>query len=249
MKKLLTVLSLVCACALETAAQVEFHWGFKGGLNFTTYDSDADDFQARMGQWGLLCRWEIGEHFAIQPEVFYARMGVRALKKLINPAPQHDSFSTDGSLQNEWFRLQLLTDNVQLPILFKYYVPLNVFGGKGLNVHVGPLFSQRFDYSVSTNTPQGFLLDPKLTGDGELDFGDGVAQPRRNDNTLHNFARAQNKFTVHAVCGIGYDSPSGIGVDLRWQTGLTPVWKKNSKHNYNPNSHDRVWAICFSYTF
>lgn len=249
MKKLLVALSLLCAFALETVAQTEFHWGFKGGLNFTTYDSDADDVQARMGQWGVLCRWNIGEHFAIQPELFYARMGVRSLKKLLKAAPAHDSFSTEGSLQNEWFRIMLLTDNVQLPIIFKYYLPVDVFGGKGLNVHAGPLFSQRFDYKISTPNPEGFLQDPLLSGNGSIQYNADGSITRRYDNDLRNFARSMNQFTVHAVWGVGYDSPSGIGVDIRCQMGITPVWNSSKNHVYNSNSHDRVWALCFNYTF
>lgn len=246
MKKLLLALSLVCAFALEAVAQTEFHWGFKGGLNFTTVDSDVDDFQARMGQWGFICRWNIGEHFAIQPEVFYARTGFRSLKKLIKAAPDHDTMSGEGSLQNEWFHLQLLSDNVQIPIVFKYYLPVNLFGDKGLNIHVAPLFSQRFDYKISTSDHEGVLLDPVLTGNGSP-YVDGM--PYRENNTLHNFARAQNKTQFHVLAGVGYDSPSGIGVDIRWQTGITPVWNSSKQHCYNKNSHDRIWAICFSYTF
>lgn len=246
MKKLLLALSLVCAFALRSVAQTEFHWGFKGGLNFTTVDSDVDDFQARMGQWGMLCRWELGDHFAIQPEVFYARMGFRSLKKLIRSAPAHDTMSGEGSLQNEWFHLQILTDNVQIPIVFKYYLPINLFGDKGLNVHAGPLFSQRFEYKISTSDHEGVLLDPALTGNG-TPYVDGNSY--RENNTIHNFARAMNKTQFQVLAGIGYDSPSGIGVDIRWQTGITPVWNSHKKHAYNKNSHDRVWAFCFSYTF
>ncbi len=241
MKKLLATLCLICLFAVSSSAQVEFHWGFKGGINFTTYDSDADDVQARMGQWGVLARWKFGDHFALQSELFYARMGVRGLRKTIKWFPEHDSYYQDQDLLNQKFHLQLLTDNVQLPIIFKYYLPVNLFGGPGLNVHAGPLFSQRFDYKVSTNSPQGYLLDPMLGGDGSVNIN--------KNNTLRSFARAQNQFTIHAVWGIGYDSPSGIGVDIRCQMGITPVWDSSKAGCYNSHSHDRVWALCFNYVF
>ena len=239
MKKLLATLSLICLFTVSSSAQTEFHWGFKGGINFTTYDSDADDVQARMGQWGVLARWNFNEHVALQTELFYARMGVRSLRKTIKWFPE-DAYYTGEDNLNQKFRLQLLTDNVQLPILVKWYLPVNLFGGHGLNVHAGPLFSQRFDYKISTSSPQGFLLDPMLGGDGSV--------PKKG-NTLRSFARAQNQFTVHALFGVGYDSPSGIGVDFRCQMGITPVWDDSKSGCYNSHSHDRVWALCFNYTF
>lgn len=242
MKKLLATLSLICLMAVSASAQVEFHWGFKGGINFTTFDSDADDAQAHMGQWGVLARWNFNEHFALQTELFYARMGVRSLRKPMYWYPEHDGALSEMDLLNKKFRLQILTDNVQLPILFKYYIPVNLFGGHGLNIHAGPLFSQRFDYKVSTSSPEGYLLDPILGGDGD-------PENTKKSNTLRSFARAQNKFTIHALWGIGYDSPSGIGVDLRYQMGITPVWDDSKRGCYNSNSHDRVIAICFCYTF
>ena len=245
MKKLLATLSLICLFTVSSSAQTEFHWGFKGGINFTTYDSDADDVQARMGQWGVLARWNFNEHVALQTELFYARMGVRSLRKAIKWFPE-DAYYTGEDNLNQKFRLQVLTDNVQLPILVKWYLPVNLFGGHGLNVHAGPLFSQRFDYKISTSDHEGVLLDPALTGNG-TPYVDGM--PYRENNTINNFARAQNKTQFHIVTGIGYDSPTGIGVDIRWQTGITPVWNSSSKHCYNKNSHDRIWAICFSYTF
>ena len=243
MKKLLVALSLICMAAVETMAQIEFHWGFKGGINFTTYDSDCDDFQARMGQWGLLCRWNIGEHFAIQPEAFYARMGVRSLKKHVYHHTQEKPYHSSNYSKDVWYRdfqgnedftLNLLTDNIQEAIIFKYFLPMRNESLKGLNVHAGPLFSERFDYHISTGAELGYLAD------------DDLNQVKK----LRWIARAQNEFTIHAVCGIGYDSPSGIGLDIRWQTGITPVWDKDSRYGqYNSHSHDRVWAVCFSYTF
>ena len=240
LNKTLVALSLIFAVSVEAMAQTEevqdrFHWGFKGGINFTTFDSDADDFQARMGQWGMLCRWDIGEHFAIQPELFYARMGVRQLEKVIKCFDDNeDPYIPVNDNKNQRFAVKLLTDNVQIPVFFKWYLPVNFLGGKGLNIHVAPMFSWAFDYTISTNSPEGFLLDPAL-----------------NEKTdLLNIARGRNEITFQAVGGIGYDSPSGIGFDIRYQQGVTPVWKDTkNRPAFNPNAHDRVWAICFSYTF
>lgn len=229
-----------------------FHWGFKGGVNITTYDSDADDAQAHMGQWGMILRWVFGKsrEWCFQTEVFYARMGVRSLEKAIKWFPTHDAYVTGEDLLNQKFRLRLLTDNVQEAFVFKWYTPIKIAGTRGLNIQAGPLLSERFDYTISTSSPEAYLQDPALGGDGKIWYDEhGVIH--RIDSTLRKFARGQNKFTVHGVVGIGYDNPTGIGVDFRLQMGITPVWKRSGPQdrNYNPNSHDRVWSVCFSYLF
>ena len=233
MNKIWMALALIMVLMSKpAAAQTEFRWGVKGGLNFTTYDSDADDVQARMGQWGALCRWKFNDAFAIQPELFYARMGIRSLQTMVQQRDYTPAYATLDGQNYEWFMLQLLTDNVQLPILFKYYLPIEQFS-RGINVFAGPLMSQRFDYKVSTPSQRGYLRDSRL------------GQPL----SLIDIARAQNKFTVHAVWGLGYDSPSGIGVDFRYQMGITPIWDKDKVGCLNQHSHDRVMSLSFSYTF
>lgn len=215
----------------KSKSSVEFSYGVKIGLNFCTYDSDCDDVQARMGQDGILCRWRY-KNWALQPELHYARMGVRSLVKDVNKYPGiGDAPVTGGTNYSDRFMLQILTDNIQMPIMFKYYTPLFEHG---LNIQAGPMFSQRFDYHVSTSSQKGQLRD---TATGQV-------------LEMRNFARGQNQFTVLANFGIGYDSESGIGVDLRCSMGITPVFDKNYKYGcYNENSHDRVWSIQFTYVF
>lgn len=239
MKKLLATLSLICLFAVSSTAQTEFHWGFKGGLNFTTFDSDADDFQARMGQWGAIARWKFNENIALQTELFYARMGVRSLRKTLQEYPG-GAYYTKEDNNSQVFQIQLLTDNIQLPVLVKWYLPVNLFGGRGLNVHAGPLASYAFEYKLSTSSNTGFLLRPDI-----IDKDGGTT----DHYSIREIARARNQFTLQAVYGVGYDSPSGIGVDIRYQMGITPVWDKDEIGCFNTHSHDRVWALCFSYTF
>lgn len=230
MRKIILAFALLCVVAVADA-QMIFRYGFKGGLNFATYDSDADDVQCRLGQWGVLCRFEWGS-FAIQPELFYARQGVRSLERLVVP-------ELEGSwITEQNFKLMLLTDNVQLPIMLKYYLPIASL--KGINVQAGPQFSQRFDYKVSTPSEKGYLAS---------DYLGGAMSKRR-------FAQDMNQFTVMANMGIGFDSESGIGVDFRCSMGLTPVFKgeivdpkTGENYAYNSNSHDRVWSISFTYLF
>ncbi len=234
MRKLIFAALLLCQAAIGAIAQTEFHWGFKGGMNITTYDSDCDDLQGHMGQWGLLCRWKLNDHFAVQPELFYSKMGVRSLENVLY-ANEGYEYGTGQKLNPTKFKLHLTTDNMQLPVIFKYYMPATLL--EGLNVHAGPLFSVRFDYSAHTVSPIGYLKDGQMGPTGE-----GI-------NALVDIARAQNVCTAQAVVGVGYDSPTGIGFDFRCQLGITPVFKKNDPGCYNSNSHDRVWAFCFSYVF
>lgn len=224
MKKYLIALAL-CLSSAMASAQVSFGYGFKAGLNFTTFDSDVDDVQVRPGQYGVLCRLKFGDSFAIQPELFYARQGIRSLEFLIDKHGETRPFQSENSRWNDYekFRLGLLSDNVQLPIMFKYYLP---FGQRFLNIQAGPQFSQRFDYRVSTPSPHGLLKSDRL---GNL-------------ASKYDFGRDMNYFTILANVGIGYDSASGIGVDLRWSIGLTPVFR-----NIYPTAHDRIYSISFTY--
>lgn len=229
MRKIILAFALLCVVAVADA-QMIFRYGFKGGLNFATYDSDADDVQCRLGQWGVLCRFEWGS-FAIQPELFYARQGVRSLER--NVVPELEHCWSKGK-----YKLLLLTDNIQLPIMLKYYLPIDKV--RGVNIQVGPQFSQRFDYKVSSPSEKGYLASGELGG-----------VLKRNV-----YAQDMNQFTVMANMGIGFDSESGIGVDFRCSMGLTPVFKgeivdpkTGENYAYNSNSHDRVWSISFTYLF
>lgn len=221
MKKILLAIAILCFAAAANA-QTEFRYGFKGGLNFSTFSTDPDDVQARMGQWGVLCRFRVGS-FAVQPELFYARQGVRSLERMIQRHPDH-AYQTGEWDHDELYKLMLLTDNIQMPIMIKYYLPIF----DGLNIQAGPQMSQRFDYKISSPSQKGYLLDPKIDGTGDI----------------RDYARDMNHFSVAANVGVGYDSASGIGVDFRCSLGLTPVFKTL----YNTHSRDRVWSISFTYT-
>ncbi len=224
MKKIIVAIAAILSIASTANAQLDFKYGFKIGLNFATYNVDADDFQARLGQWGILCRLRYG-NFAIQPEIFYARQGVRSLEIMIDDHYDDYGYLNNQLYDQEKYRLQLLTDNVQMPIMIKYYIPV---GANCFNVQVGPQFSQRFDYKVSSPSPHGYLLDPEVGG---------ILSKR-------DFARDQNKFTTAINFGLGYDSDSGIGVDFRCSMGLTDVFK-----TLYDGARDRVWSISFTYLF
>lgn len=244
MKKLFFAIIALCSTlganaqvdtdAPQVAKSIDFQYGFKAGLVFTTYDSDADDFQARFGNWGFICRWK-AENWAIQPELHYTTQGVRSLiYKMRYGGQQYDNYGKVPELDDavtSKFRLNLKTYNVQMPIMFKWYMPIQSL--KGINIQAGPKIGAIFDYQVSapTNT-YGLLMSPELGTEGRL----------------RRFGRDLNRFTVAADFGAGFDSKSGIGFDLRCSMGLRPVFK-NEKQKAFTHAHDRVWSVAFTYVF
>lgn len=242
MKKIIFAIIALMSCATINAQEetintkaMDFQYGFKAGLNFTTYDSDADDFQARFGQWGIICRFKF-KNWAIQPELHYAKMGVRSLNYFYRKKNEdrYDTWGYQGGKDRPVygkFKLHLLTDNIQMPIIFKWYVPIQMW--KGVNIQAGPTLSQRFDYSISTSTGSGLV---------------GLKELNLRRPTIREFARDQNQFTVLGTYGIGFDSESGIGVDIRFSQGFTPVFK-NERQTAFTHAHDRVWSLSFTYVF
>lgn len=220
-----------------TGSQMEFHFGLKGGLNFTTYSSDADDVQAHLGQWGAVCRWQ-WKNFSIQPELFYSSQGVRSLERMLYTANMQYPYLAQDNNDHLRFKMKLYTQHVVLPVMFKWYLPVQLHG---LNIQAGPQLAYRFDYSIHSNSPHGYIQDSQL---GSV-------------TRLRRFARDMNLWTMSANFGVGYDSPSGIGVEFRCCMGITPVFKGDieytdtdgnvQKYAYNSHSKDRVWAICFTY--
>ncbi|MCF0190443.1 MAG: PorT family protein [Marinilabiliaceae bacterium] len=220
---------------------MQFHFGAKIGLNLTTYDSDVDDVQARIGQMGILCRWQ-WENWAIQPEVFYSRMGVRSLEKSIKWHPEEtwrikgQNIVGHDDLLNEDFKIMFLTDNIQVPIMFKYYLPVSI---KGINIQAGPMISFNFDYTISSPSQHGYLNNYMF---GTHTYRSGKVT---GIESLRRVARDRNRVLAMANFGFGYDSKSGIGADVRMCMGLTPVFKSL----YNTKSKDRVIAVSFYYVF
>lgn len=220
-----------------------FHYGFKVGFNLTTFSSDADDLQARVGQMGFICRWQ-WKNFAIQPELYYITMGVRSLEHEIKFHPNevwrptnlfivgHEDLTND-----EDFKLGFKTNNIQLPVILKYYLPLPK---EGFNIQAGPTFNVDLDYEATTPSPLGYLFRP--------DFGEYYSKAMSKVTgvqSLRRIGRNRNRVSAIAQFGLGYDSKSGIGVDVRCGMGLTPVFKDY----YNTNAKNRFWALSFTYVF
>lgn len=223
---------------------MEFHYGFKAGMNLATYSSDSDDLQARLGQMGVVCRFQ-WQNWAIQPEIFFAKMGVRSLEHMIDWHPE-ETWRLTGQyivghddLLNEDFKLQMLTSNIQMPIMFKYYLPMVQHG---INVQAGPVLSVNLDYDISSPTQKGYLANYEF---GTHVYGTSTGAQTKGIQSLRRIARDRNRVVAMAQFGAGYDSKSGIGVDVRCAMGITPVFKSL----YNTHAKDRVWSISFSYVF
>ncbi len=251
MKKILFAIIAICCAATANAQEetetttttvashsaMDFQYGFKAGLLFTTYDSDADDIQAHFGNWGIICRFRF-DNWSIQPEIHYATQGVRSLQyKVYQGDDNYDTYGTprqDGVSSK--LKLNLKSYNIQMPIIFKWYLPIQMW--RGINVQAGPKLSQRFDYKISASgSPAGLFAATDENGERLVD-----------NAQIRSFARDMNKFTVAADFGVGFDSQSGIGFDLRCSMGITPVFKGEKQRIFR-NAHDRVWSIAFTYVF
>lgn len=244
MKRIIFAIIALC-CAASANAQEEttsnsvmdFQYGFKAGLVFTTFDSDVDDFQARFGNWGILCRFKF-DNWSIQPEVHYATQGVRSLEyKVVQGYDDKDTYGTTRyDAVSSKLKLHLITYNIQMPIIFKWYMPIKQW--KGINIQVGPKLSQRLDYKISAAGSAAGLFSAVDANGNQL----------INGAEIRNIARDMNRFTVAADFGLGFDSQSGIGFDVRYSMGLTPVFKGEKQRMFT-NSHDRVWSFAFTYVF
>ncbi len=82
MKKLfffavLAIFGMTASSAQEGATTGGFHWGVKGGANFSSVNGDdVNDVDSRTGiQIGAVASFEVTELFSVQPEVIYSMRG------------------------------------------------------------------------------------------------------------------------------------------------------------------------------
>ena len=103
-------------------AQKNFHYGIKGGVNFTNLTSDYfAENNTRTGYYlGVLAEISISSKFSIQPEVLYANQGTNAKVIMLGSEPKSEEYSLDY---------------LQVPILSKVYLLPN------FSVEIGPSFN------------------------------------------------------------------------------------------------------------
>jgi len=117
MKKIILVAVILSGISFNALSQAQFALGLKGGVNLSKFDikAGASNIDNRTGfNAGAFALVKITS-FGIQPEVLFSRQG--------------SSFTFNSQNYKANF------DYINVPILFKLYVPL------GLNIQLGPQFS------------------------------------------------------------------------------------------------------------
>ncbi len=94
-------------------------------------------------------------------------------------------------------------------------VLLQYIGTRGIRLETGPQV--------------GFLLDAEL---------------ERNGNPVADLKRSMNEADFSWAFGLGFLSRSGLGVDARFNLGLTDIFEQGGR-----NSKHRVWQIGLFYQF
>jgi hypothetical protein len=156
MKKMLIV-AVVCSLPFFAQAQ-EFHGGVKGGLNLTNlYIDDVSDEHARLGfHAGVYGQLELGDAFAIQPEILYSSKGTKA---------EYDIVGLDG--ENK-FKLNYL----DVPVLAVFKI------GESFEIHAGPYVGFLLNSKVSTDGDLGEnedAVDKDNLSDVDFGLSGGVA--------------------------------------------------------------------------
>lgn len=132
MKKTILLFAVaIFGFGISANAQESWHFGVKGGANFTNMTSDGfDDTNARTGfNLGMLAEIPVGDRFSVQPEVLYATHGTDATRSIA------------GTTYSGEYQL----DYIQVPVLAKFYLI------DGLAIEAGPSFNfladEKYDLS------------------------------------------------------------------------------------------------------
>lgn len=179
MRNLVLSVIITLAGMMFTNAQ-SLQLGARAGYNYSTFIgktvSDLD-FKAKNGYHvGLFAELPFSSKFSIQPEVLYSVQGAG------------DVFQKDDELN---------TKNINIPVLFKYYIV------DGLNLQFGP--------QISFNT------------DSEYKFNKEGANKLWDDVKVGDMTNGLN---YGAVVGLGYKVPVvGISLDARYALGLNNILK------------------------
>ena len=210
MKKILVLLaiglSLVPLSPAQAKLQPGFSFGLKGGLNIaelTGADVDrAWQTKAGFAAGGFLA-YRLGNIFAIQAEILYTQKGAKIFAQV------------QGTTLSEWLNLNY----IEIPLLFKFYPPLDsairpmFFAGPYLAFKSS--FEDRWEY-------------------GELSGNDDVPTFRERETGF--------------AAGGGLDFPVGKGMrmsaEIRYSRGLSTLSKDAEEKGYSS-----VFAILVGIAF
>ncbi|HAR62925.1 MAG: hypothetical protein DKM50_13460 [Candidatus Margulisiibacteriota bacterium] len=128
MKKIIALLCLIVVLSFSSTsvfAQDGMKWGLKLGVNGNTFIGDDAKSTRMTGGFnaGVFSEWRLNDNFIIQPELIFTKKGGKA------------------TLPDEFGEVNLLLNYLELPILFKYNLPMDWVEA---NVFAGPYFSHLF---------------------------------------------------------------------------------------------------------
>ncbi|MBV7440469.1 PorT family protein [Weeksellaceae bacterium TAE3-ERU29] len=172
----LSVIIAFAGIAFTNAQSLQF--GVRGGYNYSNLRGETSsklDLKAKNGYHiGIFTELPLSSKMSIQPEILYSTQGA-------------SNVFQEGD--------ELKTQNINIPVLFKYYLV------EGFNFQVGP--------QVSFNTGS------------EYDFNKSGADKLWNDVKTGDTTKGLN---YGAVFGLGYKVPIiGITLDARYALGLNNI--------------------------
>lgn len=163
MKKLFTLLFLVCLFSTMSFAQMQA--GLKAGVNISNLSGDdAGSPDSKTGfAFGGFFMYQFSPMFAIQPEAYYTMKGAT------------DKMDFQGTTVDLTYTL----DYIEIPVLFKFLIPIQgsgvkpaIFAGPFLGINTTAKVKAEFD----GQSQEDDLTDTKSTEFG-LQFGGGIGFP------------------------------------------------------------------------
>jgi len=141
MKKLLIFTVIVLFGLTNVKAQEEVQFGVKGGVNFSTINSDNfDSFESKTCMhFGVVAEIPISANFSFQPEILYSCQGA-------DYSEDYSEFDITVKSTNATFEGTVKLNYINLPLMAKFYV------SEGFSLEVGPQV--------------GFLLSATDEGEG-----------------------------------------------------------------------------------
>ena len=163
-KTILILLILLTSTSIIIKAQNTIRFGPTFGLDFATFNGKDANQIGNVGsktgiEIGGFMNYQFAQMFALQPELYFVMKG--------------------GSGTDNGVNLTYTTNYIEIPVLLKVYVPLEVKGAIKLNGYVGPSLGINLASSVEEQangqTQNQDLKNDTKSIDIGLTFGGGVS--------------------------------------------------------------------------
>ncbi len=168
-------------------------FGLKGGLTIAgLYGGSSGDWDGRTGfGFGFLLRWWISDSFVIQPELLYNMKGAEYSEDYLGSP----------------LKITMEMDYLEVPILIKYYFPL--------------------DWALKPHIFAGPSLGFKINDDLKATYeGESISIPDSESDL--------KSYEAGLVFGFGLDYPLGpgeINLDIRYSPSFTAVFNSGDEKN------------------